>query len=180
MKRIHIDLQLVEGCAAQGMTQRQAAGEMGLRVQTFEARLREDHEVRAAWVRGRGRQTLEQAAQAVLSAPPERVPAGTRPSLQEAQRRVLIVVREKIRTRAEIREATGLDYSHINDALDQLELDGLVEKIERIDKNFYRRVGSSEQPPDPKADMVTVESDAELLTAGDDPANNEGHAELAA
>lgn len=69
---------------------------------------------------------------------------------KDAVEQILTAVQTGIKTRGELRSLTGLHYSAINDALDELTAAGKVEPVETVNKTYYRFAGSHEVPPDPR------------------------------
>lgn len=75
---------------------------------------------------------------------------------------VLAAIQTGIKTRGDLRALTGLNYSTINDALDDLVAAGQVETAETTMKTYYRLSTSDEQPPSPGAPPKEVEAAVEV------------------
>lgn len=136
MKAKDLDPQLVEECAARGLTQKEAARELGVKHSAFVNAI--SRGLQGAWRRGRERLEAVRRAEELTSGL-----AGDDPRAL-----VLKAVYAGIKCRREIRDATELDYAVINNQLYHLEAGGHIEKVETLRLTFYRRVGSFERPPD--------------------------------
>ena len=139
MRKLQIDPNAVEDCAARGLTQREAAEELGVKWSSFANRVspRPSADLRGAWQRGRDRLAAGRKAAEMTS--------GAAPGDPRAL--VLRAVFDGSKSRREIRGETGLEYWRINDALCALEAEGLIQKVETISVDYYRRSGSDERPP---------------------------------
>jgi transcriptional regulator with XRE-family HTH domain len=139
MRKIEIDPKAVEDCAARGLTQRETAEELGVLQSSFLHRISPSPsaDLRGAWLRGRARRDRDQRAAEIT--------AGATPGDPRAL--VIRSVYAGIKSRREIREETGLEYWRINDALDELKAEGLVQLVETLSVDYFRRAGSDEQPP---------------------------------
>jgi DNA-binding CsgD family transcriptional regulator len=132
-----LDPQLVEDCAARGLTQKEAATELGVKVGSFVNHLASGRPLHGAWRRGRERFNALRRA--------DELTAGL--AGDDPRALVLKAVYEGIKSRREIVDATGLDYHVINNHLYNLEAGGLIEKVETLRIVYFRRVGSNERPP---------------------------------
>jgi hypothetical protein len=143
MRKFHIDPAAVEDCAARGLTQRQAAEELGVKWPSFVNRVapRPSADLRGAWNRGRARRAAALKTEEAAA----RLTAGV--AQDDPRALVLRSVFAGVKCRREIREETGLEYWRINDALDALQAEGLVQKVETLSMDYYRRAGSDETPP---------------------------------
>lgn len=139
MRKIQIEPKAVEDCAARGLTQREAAEELGVLLSSFLHRISPSPsaDLRGAWQRGRARLDADRRAAEIT--------AGAKPDDPRAL--VIRSVYAGIKSRREIREETGLEYWRINDALDELRVDGLVQMVETLSVDYFRRAGSEERPP---------------------------------
>lgn len=147
-----IDPRALEVAAARGLPQPQIASEMGVSSATLSNRLREDASLRAAYERGRARvgKGTKASRKALPAADAAQAPKPAAPAVKldrEEDAEVFAALQDGPRCRMEIKEATGLTYDEINDALYRLRFEcGLVGMQEgKLGKEFFFILGDEEK-----------------------------------
>lgn len=126
-----VDPARVTELAAQGLTQRDAAPHLGIKPSTLTNWFITNAEIRRAWDEGVTKFAAKTAIERAL-----------KQDRSDTEKDIINALRESERaSRPELKRQTGLDYGAINNALNQLRVDGLVREDDRGPIAYYSLVG---------------------------------------